>query len=208
MGIISATACDHTWRAETLQPPLRLDDTDAARTSRPGFIIIRDIQLPRSFQLRNSAYFVVVNKDRLRFHVSLIHRWEKIADPSQWRVYLEDAHGNRFFPEDVEQTSVKSMTRTFQAIHHRQPISSYPLLLISVYRGVGDYVFHSRGIFSSSLRSLTLVMERPAYGYIYRYSWQFADPDKLEKNAFAPNLFEPTSEPEPTSGASHSNSSH
>lgn len=176
--------CDYTWRSKTVQPPLRLDRSTEARTSLPGVILLSDMELPRirdrqgiarRFKLANSAYFVVVNKDRLRFHVNLVHKWEKIADPARWRVFLEDSHGNNYIPR-LENRKVAPVTRHFQVGQNRMGqgvINPYPLLSIVVYRGTSDYVFSSRDIFNDGINSLTLVLERP--GYTYRYQWTFAE---------------------------------
>ena len=79
-------ACSRHWRVDTAQPPLTLGAELIARTSLPGTILLGDMELPRWFQLANSVYFVAVSRDRLRFHVTLLHKWEEIADPSRWRV--------------------------------------------------------------------------------------------------------------------------
>ncbi len=181
LATTTTSGCQSTWQAKTMQPPLRLDETDAARTSLPGVILMRDMELPRRFLLANSAYFVVVNKDRLRFHVNLVHKWEKMADPAEWLAYLEDEHGNRFYPEPLESSTVRAISRTFQYRSRRDGSAGGPTqsIQVSVYKGAGDFVFYDRDIYSDSLRSLTLVMERPTYGYTYRYSWQFAD-DELQ----------------------------
>lgn len=184
--LVGSAGCDYTWRAKTVQPPLRLDLGTEARTSLRGYILMGDQDLPRitgldgirrKFKLANSAYFVVVNRDRLRFRVSLVHKWEKIADPARWRVYLEDSHGNRYYARGVESRRLKPVTKHFQVGEFMgSGTHSYPLLSVHVYNGTGDYVFHETDIFSDAINSLTLVMKRP--GYEYRYSWQFSENDE------------------------------
>jgi len=158
-----------TWSSETIQPKLELGVNQIARTSLQADITLRDMHLPRSFYLHNTAYFVVVSRDRLRFHVTLEHRWESLSDPSRWRVWLEDGRGNRYLPEGIDRRSVRSVTHTRRSRSNPNTV----LYQTSVYRGDGDYVFYKRDIYRDDMRTLVLVMKRP--GYEFRYRWSFVD---------------------------------
>lgn len=187
-----------------MQPALRLGQTTEARTSFTNEILTRDMEFGRRLYLTNSAYFVVVSKDRLRFHVRLVHKWKQIADPSRWRVWLEDDLGHRFYPEAIDRRSVKRVTRveirSWGAVgpgegrrdqYARCPCvykigglhkaNSYPLLSYTIWRGDGDYTFYRRDIYRRDMRRLTLVMERR--GYTYRYSWRFAGGEETAAEA-------------------------
>jgi hypothetical protein len=191
-----AGGCHRTWRADTVQPPLQLGSTTEARTSFAGEILTRDMDFGRDLYLANSAYFVVVSRDRLRFHVRFVHKWKQIADPASWRVWLEDDRGRRFEPDPVDRHHVERATRVeirsqsnigqpvWRDTHYErcpcvykigglQQLNSYPLLSLTVWRGDGDYTFYRRDIFRSDLRRLTLVMQRR--GYTYRYTWSFGE---------------------------------
>lgn len=197
-------ACHRTWDAKTVQPPLRLGTTTEARTSFAGEILMRDMELGRRLYLANSAYFVVVSKDRLRFHVRLVHKWKQIADPSRWRVWLEDDQGNRFYPEAIDSRTVERATRVeireegaigpaeWRGTHYERcpcvykigglsKANSYPLLSHTIWRGDGDYTFYRRDIYRPEMRRLTLVMQRR--GYTFRYSWSFAAADPAFETA-------------------------
>jgi hypothetical protein len=189
-----ASGCNSTWRASSVQPQLTLGHGDLARTSLTNEILMRDMEISRRVFLANSVYFVVVSKDRLRFHVRLVHKWKSIADPSRWRVWLEDETGKRFYPEAIDHPSVTRATRV-EIIPHDYYIlafkvgglekrNSYPLLTtgnknVPVWRGDGDYTFYQRDIYKATNKQITLVMSR--LGYTYRYSWKFvADPELAE----------------------------
>jgi hypothetical protein len=92
--------CTKRWTAEVHQPPLLLMATKEARTSMPRAITYRDVEMGR-FQITNTAYYTVVSRDRLRFHVTLHHKWNELADMNNWTAYVEDANGKRHYPEDV-----------------------------------------------------------------------------------------------------------
>ena len=85
-----------------MTPPITFGANLDARTSLPAVIELHDMELPRSFALMNSVYFVAVSKDRLRFHVTLHHKWEDMSDPTRWRVWIEDDRGQVYHPAAVD----------------------------------------------------------------------------------------------------------
>jgi hypothetical protein len=170
--LVAAAGCNRAWRVETTQPPLALGADLDARTSLPGTIELGDMELPDIFRLSNSAYFVAVSRDRLRFHVTLLHKWQEIADPSRWRVWMVDDLGHRFAPEDVDLRRLRPVTTVFDP-GYSGSVNTRPLYSMIVYRGEGDFVFHRRDLLRKDMRWLMLVMVRP--GYEYRYVWSFAD---------------------------------
>lgn len=176
-----------------VQPRLKLGATREARTSFPLAIKTGDMELPDFVKLFNTAYFVVVSKDRMRFHVTLQHKWKSMSDPSRWMVWIEDDQGNRYYPETLDRKRVKPVNQVYGQTYYRgrsfsgQPTEyaetldevkdGLPLLDVSFYRGDGDYVFYRRDIFRKDMKRLTLVLKRP--GYEYRYVWHFVrDPDE------------------------------
>lgn len=183
--VAAASGCNKSWRVETTQPRLTLGANLDARTSLPGVIHLGDMELPRSMHLPNSAYFVAVSRDRLRFHVTLRHKWEEIADPSSWRVWIEDDLGHRYAPEDVDRRGLRPVTTVYD--QGRRGSNLYPLVTFTVYQGDGDYVFYRHDLLRRNMRWLMLVMVRP--GYKYRYVWSFADPSEQwsRANSIVPN---------------------
>ena len=166
----SAAGCNKAWHAETMTPPIRFGASLEARTSFPAVIATRDMELPRWVQLPNSVYFVAVSRDRLRFHVTLHHKWEDMTDPRRWRVWIEDDTGGRYNPVGVDRRAVKSVTRSYERPTGQWSAQSYQ---VSMYKGDGDYVFHRHNLVRRDMRYLVLVMQRP--GYEYRYRWSFVD---------------------------------
>lgn len=165
-------ACQKSWSASATQPPLRLGATQEARTSLPQVIALRDMELPRWIVLTNTAYFVVVSRDRLRFHVALTHKWESMSDPRRWRVWIEDERGTRYYPEGVDRRVLEPLTEMYER-GYRNAVNDLPLYAVTVWRGYGDYVFYEPDLFDPDMKTLTLVMKRP--GYEYRYRWSFIE---------------------------------
>lgn len=160
--------CTRTWRAEVTQPALLLDPNLELRTSLPAAIVLRDMEFG-SYPLTNSVYYVVVSRDRLRFHVTLHHKWDDVADLKNWSVYVEDAHGKRHYPEQLTgKVQLLSTWRIGNAVYQlRQPL----------YRGVADLEIYDRDLFDAS-GQLTLVLHHA--GYEYRYHWISGEPDESE----------------------------
>jgi hypothetical protein len=159
MAIIGAAACKSHWSAEVTQPPLLLRAETAARTSAALTIVMRDMEMfeqrrgPGLFykRLANTAYYVVVSRDRFRFHVTLRHKWEAMSDLRTWEAWVEDGRGARHEVEEVAQ-------RMVQIGFGRVP----------VYRGDADFSVYARDLYAVGNR-VTLVLRRP--GYEYRYVW-------------------------------------
>ena len=172
MLVGAAPGCHKAWQTNTMTPPITFGANLDARTSLPAVILLRDMDLPPTMWLPNSVYFVAVSRDRVRFHVTLVHKWEDMTDPTRWRVWLEDDRGVRYEPAGVDRRVIKPVTAMYQR-GRRAEVNLYPLYSITVYRGDGDYVFYRRDLVRSGMRSLTLVMQRP--GYEYRYRWTFVD---------------------------------
>ena len=150
-----------------MTPPITFGATLDARSSLPAVIALGDMELPRNMALLNSVYFVAVSKDRLRFHVTLHHKWEDMSDPTRWRVWIVDDRGRVYHPVACDRRVVKPVTRMYDAYR------TQPFLSFTVYKGDGDYVFYRHNLVRKDMRWLTLVMQRP--GYEYRYRWSFVD---------------------------------
>lgn len=138
------------------------------------------------YPLINRASFTVVSRDRLRFHVQIEHKWQEYADLNSWQAWIVDDKGRRYLPEAIEardakhvvsmwDREVRSVRRNqFGDITHiandgfkrRQTLGS-----LSVFRGLGDYVFYARDIFTPDVKRLTLVVERS--GVAFTFTWKF-----------------------------------
>lgn len=170
---MSAAGCNKAWHAETMTPPIHFGTTLEARTSFPAVIATRDMELPRWVELPNSVYFVAVSRDRLRFHVTLHHKWEDMTDPRRWRVWIEDDTGRHDDPVGVDRRTVRSVSRNYERPRGQWSAQVYQ---VNMYKGDGDYVFHRHNLVRRDMRYLVLVMQRP--GYEYRYRWSFVDEDE------------------------------
>jgi hypothetical protein len=155
--LCSATACRSHWTAEITQPALLLYADKPARTSWPLTIVLHDMEL-RYARLANTAYYVVVSRDRFRFHLTLRHKWEAMSDIRTWNAWVEDDSGAHHNLEEIDQ-------KTTQLGFGR----------VSIYRGDVAFTVYGRNLFAAGQR-VTLVLRRP--GYEYRYVWNSeADPE-------------------------------
>jgi hypothetical protein len=186
-----AAGCFHkTWESAVVQPELVLGGNQVQRTSYPLVIKMSDMDLPKfcrslvlapgrtlgvsceDMDLFNTAYFVIVSKDRMRFHVTLNHKWETMSDPNRWEAWIEDDSGRRYNPEGVDRRRLRPVTRMWgtDASNDRLPP---PLYALTIWRGDGDYVFYAHDLFRRGMKRVSLVLRRP--GYTYRYVWSFVD---------------------------------
>jgi len=117
-GVLGAAGCTTSLRASTTQPNPMAFTNEATHRSEKIWIDVRDMELPRTFKLRQSAYFAVVSRERLRFHVMLVHKWKEVADPTSWHARLEDDRGNAYFPESNELSYDDHITRIWD--HERR----------------------------------------------------------------------------------------
>lgn len=199
-----AAACSPTFRGEAVQPNPLVSPLETLPVSEKIVVLTGDMELyvPRTprpgqsatrlhfdrYRLHNEAWFTMVSRDRLRFHVQLEHKWKERADLGTWQVYLEDDRGRRYQPEGLDHastrllvhmwdTEVRSVQRNqfgdITAINddgwrRRQPLSS-----LAVFRGRGDFVFYQRDLFRPDVRSLRLVVRRP--GEAFEFTWNFSD---------------------------------
>jgi hypothetical protein len=199
--LVGAGACTRTLQTKTVQPNPMLDPAspDLLRVSQRLYLDVGDMDLPRiqgrsngvwtplnRMKLRNSAYFAVVSRERLRFHVKIVHKWEEFADPVRWNVRLVDDRGRVFYPELKERWRHKPLTRMWDH-EHRTGVQNrwgdvigtrndgwrrrVPLEAVSVFEGRGDYTFRAKDLLHPGTRKLTLVMNRS--GVEYRFEWQF-----------------------------------
>jgi hypothetical protein len=191
-----------TLNASTTQPnPLIAFPNQATHRSQKLYIDLRDMELPRTFTLRQSAYFNVVSKERLRFRVMLVHKWKEVADVTTWKVRLEDDRGHIYYPEVKERSYDDHITKMWDreersAIRTQFGDLSGPAMLpngnmttaqvnndgykrrvpldsVDVFQGACDYVFYARGLFHKGIKRLTLTMERS--GVQYRFTWNLVD---------------------------------
>jgi hypothetical protein len=190
LGLLFAPACARTLRVETTQPNPILLGPDNAHQSRKLVIDVRDMDLPSTFTMRQSAYFAVVSRDRVRFHVSLVHKWEECADVTTWKVKLTDDKGNVYLPEAAEKRYDDHITRMWDhdrvtavrdrygdIVRLRNDGYKRRVALDSadVFQGTGDYMFHSKGMFDRGVKRLTLELSRGLGEPHYIFTWNLTD---------------------------------
>jgi len=202
--VVGLAGCTKRLQATAVQPnPLR-DPNETLRRSAPLAIqvAVTDMDSPKVV-MTNTAYFAMVTRDRLRFHVTLEHHWQEMCDVDGWDVWLEDDAGRRHFPEAKEprrnkfktggvggsrqmtdyeaRSTVRNEFGDVTAVRNdgwKRPVT---LKAIDRFRGEGDYVFYSRDLMSKDRQQLALVMRRK--GMEYRYVWNFADgPPRIENH--------------------------
>jgi hypothetical protein len=143
--------------------------------------------LSRSYQLRSSAQFSVVNRDRLRFHVTIARWFEDEADTANWKAWLLDETGHRYEVTNRETPRVNRISVGWAPYPpdprdswcREPPCKSRITPPFNVYEGVVDLMFLSPNIISKDRRSLTLVLTSDT-GLEYRYAWTFGEGWKIE----------------------------
>lgn len=197
--LLFAAGCTKTLQASAVQPNPLKNPHETLRRSEQLHILVRDMELPRQVLLRNSAYFSVVSRDRLRFHVTLQHKWEEWTDVRGWDVWLEDENGTRYRPESKENRTNAHLCRMWDREIRSVRYNAYgdiakvnndgylrrvPFESIDIFRGEGDLVFHARDLFHQNRQKLVLVMRRQ--GVEYRWSWRFSDEQGVEVEHYRP----------------------
>lgn len=186
--LVVMAGCGHALEASTTQAYPTARQASEPRESAHLHVQIRDIDLPRRVVLRQSAHFHVVSRDRVRFHLRLVHKWREVVDVTSWHATLKDDLGRSFAPEAKEQRSLRHVTRVWdtepriapgappgeaaRAVDESMRLRA-PLESIDVFRGDGDVVFFAPDLLRGDLRRLTLAMSRS--GVEYRFTWCFAD---------------------------------
>ena len=200
---LAFTGCYKTFKGTVTQPNPLVQPLETLRVSEEIVILTGDMELnlPRQrgaqgntlfkamrYPLRNVASFTVVSRDRMRFHVQIEHKWAEWAEIGTWKAYLVDDTGKKYVPEQVDSRAaehlvtmwdeeVRSVQRNrfgdIVAINddgykRRQPLGS-----LSVFRGRGDFVFYSHDMFTPTVKSMTLVLERG--GMAFSFTWRFDD---------------------------------
>lgn len=181
--------CARSFSAQARQPNPVTYPADTIRQSARLYIFVghQDIDAIKTI-MQNSAQFVVVSRDRLRFHVTVEHKWEEYADVDDWQVYLEDASGKRYAPEEMETTKNKNKSQFIDYERRSTAINEFgditrvnndgfknrvTLRTLDRFRGEGDYTFYAPSLIGSETHGLALVMKRGDLEY--RYKWDFED---------------------------------
>jgi hypothetical protein len=165
VAVIFACGCTKHLSAQVTEPPLLMSAGVAARTSLPLEIVMRDMEYG-PVRTRNAAYFVVVSRDRIRFHVVLQHKLDDFADLRTWNAHVEDAHGHRLEVEDVTA--------------HIRPVDAFLVgntlyrTRAPIYDGAGTFSVYAHDLVDDD-ESITLVLSRP--GFEYRFHWITTDID-------------------------------
>jgi hypothetical protein len=191
LGLYLLLACSTaSLSARTLQPnPLAMPSNEVLRESKHLHIPVKDMDIPRAFRMYQSAWFSVVSRDRLRFHIVLVHKWEEFTDVRGWNAHLEDDAGHVYYPEARE---IRTNQHTGQVWDQERRTAEYnifgdvigtrndgykqrvPLEKVDLFKGSGDVVFHAPDLFRENVKQLTLVLERE--GLAYRFTWDLYDP--------------------------------
>jgi hypothetical protein len=209
---VAGPGCTRTFRAEVVQPNPMVAPTEISPISQKITIVTGDMELEQPYAaepserasianhhrypLINQASFMVVSRDRLRFHVQIDHKWEEWADPSSWTVELEDGDGHTWAPEAVEHAHTHLISQFWDREQrttlcssagrdatgacittvgvaddgwkHRQTLGT-----LSVFRGNADFTFYQRDLMRADMRRLRLVLKRPSEAFVF--TWRFAD---------------------------------
>jgi hypothetical protein len=201
---VVAAGCASVFKGEVTQPNPIAYPTETLRISEPIDVVTGDMDLyvPRyasaglhaaviqheRVKLHNVASFMIVSRDRLRFHVQLEHKWQEWADLSNWTATLEDDRGHRWAPEGLDHATTHLLTQMWDQEVRTAERNRFgditrinddgwrdvqPLGSISIFRGRGDFVFYQRDLLRPDCRWLRLVIAHP--GERFEFRWDFTD---------------------------------
>jgi hypothetical protein len=156
----------------TYQDPLQ--STSSARALRQESDIDYSAGIPRYWQLRSYAQFVVVSRDRLVFHVAIVRRDSRDAVTKGWTMWLEDDTGRRHEPAARENVKLDRLLLPWSRYwdeHSNNYYKKRELPGWDAYQGRADITFMESDLMSSERRRLSFVMERQ--GYQMRFTWTF-----------------------------------
>jgi hypothetical protein len=121
-----------------------LASTSAGRTLRQESDIDFFAGIPRYWQLRTYAQFVVVSRDRLVFHVAIVRRDIREASTKAWTVWLEDDTGRKLKPAARENAKVDRLVLPWGRYwdeHRNEYVKKRELPGWDAYQGRADYTF-------------------------------------------------------------------
>jgi hypothetical protein len=173
-------------RATQPNPARALQSTEELPRSVRLYIHQRDMNLPRDFQLRSWAEFVVVTRERVRFHVGIVRADEREAETKGWRVHLEDETGRRYQPDGREGARVSRIAMNWRLWPFRPsdswcpnpPCLSRAVPGFEAFEGQADYAFRDPRLLRPERKLLRLVMRRGDLEY--RFTWRFGDVTAVE----------------------------
>lgn len=198
LPILCLLGCHKTFEAKVHQPnPYREPTGEVLLISEKLVIVTGDMELEvpagpgaqsmTRLPLINTAYFLIVSHDRLRFRVQVEHKFEEYTDVATWDIRLL-VNGKVYLPESVEPRKPKHKTRMWDYEQRSYTKNRYgdithvnddgwkrrvPLASVDFFRAWGDLVFYSRDIFTKRTGSVILEMTRG--GITYKYYWYFDD---------------------------------
>ncbi len=180
VGVVGIAGCSITREARAVQPfPVHTKDTSPISVQL--FIHERDMHLPHDYQLRSSAQFTVVSRDRIRFHVGIARLEEDEADTAGWTAWLVDENGNKYAPEDREVAKINRDLIGWELYPYtpgdpwcpKGPCKTRIVPGYQFYQGVADYTFYVEGLFTAEREKLMLVLRRRDLEY--HYTWHFGE---------------------------------
>ncbi len=176
-------ACAFTPRQATaVQPHPRAQPRRPGELPTSQKLYVFEASGMRHVRVSNSAEFVAVSPDRVRFHVALAHTRLPATDKANAstrnaQVWLEDETGRRYEP-------VREVAYVATMVHPqwRFPRNrACPFTCARFYRDVwfdyatADYVFTSPDIIGPKRKMLVLNVLRPRNPYPLRFVWSFGD---------------------------------
>jgi hypothetical protein len=186
--VLGVGACTRTFSGRLrTRDPLQEKKLEAYRS---GTIVlgIGDIDVVgvdgRPLGLAQSAWFEIVSKDEIRFHVLLSHKWEELSQVRDYRVRLRTDGGDDLAPTDVwtRRTLLEVHQNTLGQIRQGPTANSGPSLSEETFQrdlhGAGAViVFRHRDLVRKEVRSYTLVLEGNKRRL--RFIWDLVPPAEL-----------------------------
>lgn len=195
--LVACLGCSKTMSAKVSQPNPFVSPQETLRQSEILLIESGDMDLrvpveagiltTQRFILKNTAWFSIVSRDRLRFHIQLEHKFSEWTNLEKWQAVLV-VDGKRYLPDSVDprkpqhktvmweeqrQSAVKDAYGNIIQLNQDHYKNRTPLKSIDYYQGKGDLTFYSRDIFSARAKEITLILKKRSL--TYRFTWTFVE---------------------------------
>jgi len=186
--------CSHTFRAEAIQmnPAYYTSNKEMLNVSRNLCIVRGGLDLGR-FQTVNYAKFVMISRDRIRFHVDFSHTWKDLAKPCNWKseVFVDNVK----YDVQCDSSRVKMFTKTWD--EQRRVVqkdqwgdiisveqferSPTQLSSLTIFIGKARLDLYQNDILTKSTKEIKLVMKNG--NSILVYKWKLVAPeDQVQKD--------------------------
>jgi hypothetical protein len=161
-------ACTTLTKEATLLQTNPLENKVPPYRSLPVVITIKDHEISNRFKLLQSAYFVILSRDKIKVRVLLSHKWREMVNLREWEAELTTSAGT-YKPSTLEVDSPKLYVKLWEELAFRNMI---PLVGVDAFIGVGELYFSGKGLIGNSTEFVACTISHRS-GIKYTFRWEF-----------------------------------